>query len=302
MSDQILSGLKIIDLSHRLPGPLAGHVLAGMGANVLKIEDEVFKDAFLSGLFSQFDESFINWYEELNAEKKLVRLNFSSEEGLKTLRTHLEEADGVIMGLPPKIKAKLNLETLKNPLAIIEMGASKTDKQAMHDLNAMAEAGLLKLHVSDRTENIIDPPLLPISGITFGQQIAAQLLGTILKARTDARPTTSTCYLYESALHTLGPFWPQKERSAGRTKYLHNGCYPCYSIYKLKDNTYVALAAVEGKFWETFCEVFDLQMNDRERFSTDRKYFNQISEIFLSHTREEISTKLDGKEVCLTLV
>ena len=65
----MLKGIKIIDFTHRLPGPLAGKILADLGAEVIKIEDVKHKDPFLSGMFSSFDQSFENWYEELNKKK-----------------------------------------------------------------------------------------------------------------------------------------------------------------------------------------------------------------------------------------
>ena len=60
----MLKGIKIIDFSHRLPGPLAGKILSDLGAEVIKIEDETHKDPFLSGMFSHFDESFKIWYDK----------------------------------------------------------------------------------------------------------------------------------------------------------------------------------------------------------------------------------------------
>jgi crotonobetainyl-CoA:carnitine CoA-transferase CaiB-like acyl-CoA transferase len=55
MSFKPLTGMTIVDLSHRLPGPLCGKLLNDLGANVIKIEDHIFQDPFLSGLFAQFD-------------------------------------------------------------------------------------------------------------------------------------------------------------------------------------------------------------------------------------------------------
>ena len=59
----MLEGIKILDFTHRLPGPLAGKILSDMGAEVIKVEDIKHKDPFLSGMFSEFDQSFENWYE-----------------------------------------------------------------------------------------------------------------------------------------------------------------------------------------------------------------------------------------------
>ena len=46
MSNKILEGLKVLDFSHRLPGPLGCNLLGELGAKVIKVEDSVFKDAF----------------------------------------------------------------------------------------------------------------------------------------------------------------------------------------------------------------------------------------------------------------
>jgi len=79
----MLKGHVFIDLTHRLPGPLAGKILADLGATVIKIEDEKHKDPFLSGAFSAFDQSCENWYEELNRKRQIVRLDFKSPEARK---------------------------------------------------------------------------------------------------------------------------------------------------------------------------------------------------------------------------
>ena len=54
----LLNGLQVLDFTHRLPGPLAGHVLALTGAKVIKVEDEVFQDAFIKGLFAEMNSTF----------------------------------------------------------------------------------------------------------------------------------------------------------------------------------------------------------------------------------------------------
>lgn len=43
MSFKPLEGMTIIDLSHRLPGPLCGKILTDLGAIVIKIEDHFFR-------------------------------------------------------------------------------------------------------------------------------------------------------------------------------------------------------------------------------------------------------------------
>lgn len=304
---KLLEGIKILDFSHRLPGPLAGKLLADLGATVIKIEDQKFKDPFLVGLFAQMDESFPAWYEELNKNKQVLRLDFKSEKAHLELRELLNSADAIIMGPPEKVRENLkisnsDLKSLDKNFVIIELLASKTNLKNMHDLNSLAETNFLSLHVEGRTEDIIDPPFLPISGVTFGLKVALDLLAAVLKARSEKTKVFYSSYLMESTEEILRPFWPLKIKEMGMRKFLHNGRYPCYSIYKTKDNKYIALAAVEEKFWTRFCELFSLDISPPERFSTDRPIFKKLAQKFSSLSQDEIMSMVKTEDICLSKI
>ncbi len=299
--------LKILDLTHRLPGPLAGKILSDLGYEVIKIEDEKHKDPFLSGMFSAFDESFENWYEELNKSKSIVRLDFKSTEIKSLIRSYLEKADGVMLSLSPKLKETLGLDdkslaSLAKPLAVVELEASQTHKKAMHDLNALALSGFLSLHVAHETRQIVEPPFFPLAGIAFGQQVATQLLANVIESKSTNKLIKSVSYLYESTETLLTPFWSKELRDKKRTKFLHNGAYPCYSIYRLRDGNYVALAAVEDKFWTDFMELFKVPLALDKRFETDSVSFQKVADIFAKMDASTIENMTQDKELCLSIV
>ena len=100
----------------------------------------------------------------------------------------------------------------------------------------------------------------------------------------------------------LGIFWPEEERLFGRTKFLHNGMYPCYSLYQTKDKKYVALAAVEEKFWQKFCEIFTLQTTLDRFHCEDSKLFELISERMRAYTLAEIDQMTSNHDVCLSVI
>lgn len=298
--------MTIIDLSHRLPGPLCGQILASLGARVIKIEDHDFKDPFLSGLFAQFDSSFTSWYENLNKSKDVKRFDFNSTEDQHKIYELVTSADAVIMGLPPKTRDKLKVSdrnlTLKKPFVVIELLASAHEKKSMHDLNAMAATGLLSLYVADKKEAIIDPPFLPIAGISFGHKGATDLLAGFIEALKKQETVFMKTYLDQVTEEVLGIFWPKKDREAGRTKFLHNGIYPCYSLYQTKDKKYVALAAVEEKFWLGFCEVFGIKTTLERFHHQDNQLFDLVSARIRSMTSNEIAAKIEGHDLCLSLI
>jgi crotonobetainyl-CoA:carnitine CoA-transferase CaiB-like acyl-CoA transferase len=300
----MLEGLKIIDLTHRLPGPLAGKILSDLGAEVIKLEDEKHRDPFLSGMFSAFDESFENWYEELNRSKKIIRLDFKSPDAKSKIEEILKSADGILLSLSPKLKTSLGLndENLKGALAVVELEASSTHNKAMHDLNALALSGFLSLHVAHETQEIVPPPFLPVAGIAFGQQVATQMLANIYAAKKKKALVKTVCYLHDTTETLFHPFWSKKLQDERRTKFLHNGAYPCYCLYRCKDANYVALAAVEEKFWADFIATFNVPLPLEKRFNTDPDAFRIVADTFAKLTVDEIKAKASDKELCLSIV
>jgi alpha-methylacyl-CoA racemase len=302
-----LENFTIIDLSHRLPGPLAGKVLRDLGANVIKIEDEKYGDPFLDGFFNQNDPSFADWYKELNGNKKIVKLNFKSESIKQDLKEFLQKADGIILSLSEKLKINLGLTAqeikLLNPhLAVIEMESSSEFKMGMHDLNAMALSGLLKLYLHNQTEKIVNPPFLPVGGISFGQQVATHLLSLILKAKKEQKVVWDTAFLLDTVKANLACFYSQYTQKSGQNKFLHNGRFPCYSLYRLKDGNYVALAAVEEKFWADLIQILPISLPIESRFDTKQESFNLVANVLNSMTTSELEEKTKNKDLCLTIV
>lgn len=304
---KLLNDFTILDFSHRLPGPMGMNILGQMGAKVYKIEDEKFQDAFLSGMFKEFDPSFVDWYEGLNEYKELKRFPFKDEASIAPLHELVKKADGIMMALPPKVRSFLKLtdEDLKkiNPnLAVIEMGASSKHKQSMHDLNAMALTKMLSLYVHDKEGDIENPPFLPVSGIFFGQQLGTQLLGAILKAKKNNQYVTTKAHLFDTAELVCRPIWSEKMQKEKRVKFLHNGAYPCYSLYRTKDGHYTGVAAVEEKFWLEFIDTFQVDLPLESRFDTDRKSFELVAIKLNQLTLEEVEKLIEGKDICVSLI
>lgn len=300
----MLKGIKIIDLTHRLPGPLAGKILQDLGAEVIKIEDEKHKDPFLSGMFSDFDRSFENWYEELNGNKKIIRLDFKSPDVKKQISEIVKDADGILLSLSPKLKANLGLsdEDFRGEVAVVELEASSTHNKAMHDLNALAISGYLSLHVAHESAEIVPPPFLPVAGIAFGQQVATQMLANIIASKKSKSVVKTISYLHDTAESIFHPFWSKELRNQKKTKFLHNGAYPCYCLYRCKDGNYVALAAVEDKFWSDFIKTFHVPLELGKRFNTDHASFQIVADTFAKLTANEIETTASDKELCLSIV
>lgn len=315
----LLAGITIVDLSHRLPGPYAGQLLARLGAHVIKIEDKSFGDPFNTseGPFAH-DPSFRDWYQQLNADKEVLQMDFSNEQNIQEIQRLVRGADGVIMGLPEKLQKKMLLsgEHLHHmgPLVVVHMRPSKGERtHGMHDLNALAETGLLELHLKTVEANNktnakwTPPPFLPIAGVGFGHYLATSMLAAMVKARKNKDFIEVECYLKETTQELYGPLYGQSLRTSGQTSFLHNGRYPCYNIYYSEDHVPYALAAVEQKFWNNFCKTFELDLSEEQRFleQTDKagkQVFEKVAKAFKSHSSNKIDKLTAKVDLCLSRI
>lgn len=105
-----LSGLKIVDLTIAMAGPLATQRLADMGADVIKVEvpgtGDLTRVFALSGLrLGDETTSFL----ALNRNKRSIALNLKSEKGLNILLDLVESADVLIQNFRPGVADRLGL-------------------------------------------------------------------------------------------------------------------------------------------------------------------------------------------------
>src|ERR1051325_3834482 len=86
-----LKGLRILDFTRLLPGPLATMLMADMGADVIKVENQDPPDYIR--FFPPFIENQSAFYLSLNRSKRSLALNFSSSEGRDIIFRLMEDAD-----------------------------------------------------------------------------------------------------------------------------------------------------------------------------------------------------------------
>jgi crotonobetainyl-CoA:carnitine CoA-transferase CaiB-like acyl-CoA transferase len=251
----------IIDLTWRLPGPLATYLLALQGMEVIKYEDVNHRDPFLKW---HWDPSFAEIYDAFQGPKDLRLIDFGSESDVAALHATIAKADAVVMSFPPRVEQKLGLSEDEiarrhEGVCFTRLGFRPGDDHSAHDLNTLAQSNLLRMHVLDRTDDIIAPPFLPATGIFFSHHIAITVLATALRQRDQRAPIQNWCDLQDSVDNVQRAYYPASIQSRTPATFLHNGRFPCYNIYRTKDGGYLAIAAVEPKFWSRFRELTGLE-------------------------------------------
>ena len=152
MSQQSLSGIRVLDLSRLLPGPFLTMILADMGADVIKIEAPVIGDYMRQ--IPPLNGTMSGRYLSVNRDKRSLVLNLKEEQGRAALLKMVESVDVVVESFRPGVMQKLGLdfETLKSHNAKVilcslsgygQTGPYKT--RAGHDLNYIGLAGVLAM-------------------------------------------------------------------------------------------------------------------------------------------------------------
>ncbi len=111
MSEQILKGVRVLDLTNVLAGPFATLHLALLGAEVIKIERPGSGDlARKLGTLSELNEQLMGTsFLAQNSNKKSVTLNTKSPEGKEIFRTLTKNADVLVENFRPGVMDRLGL-------------------------------------------------------------------------------------------------------------------------------------------------------------------------------------------------
>ena len=259
-----LAGIRVVDLTRLLPGPLATRHLAELGAEVIKIEGpaEQGQDDGTRTMGQTADERARGepalTFRALNRGKQLLRLDLRTAEGKAALLELVRSADVLVEGFRPGVMDKLGLgwATLQavNPklvmCAISGYGqASAWAHRAGHDINYIAMAGVLEQIATVNGELAV--PNFQIGDLMGGTQAAVTgILAGLLGAQRSGHGRFVDVSMV-LATFTL--------RSSGRMpvpgRDLLSGGAPCYGVYRTADARHLAVGALEPKFWQALCEA-----------------------------------------------
>lgn len=308
---ELLQDLRVLDLTRLLPGGYATQILGDLGAEILKVEDP-WQGDYMRWMMPHFPgtgESPLFW--GLNRNKKSMKLNLKTEEGKEIFLNLVAKYDVVIEGFRPGVMERLGLgyEELKkaNPGIILcsisgygQDGPYK--EKGGHDINFTALAGILGLTGSREGKAPVIPPvqlgdlgggaLMAVIGVLTAY-IARQRTGQgqyIDLSMLDGVVSWMTMLFMEKTVTTADKIKPGEM--------LLTGGEICYNVYQTKDGRYMALGALEPKFWEGFCDLVQRPDLVEHHFSPDPRIKKEIEEIFRGKTQEEWIALLEDKDIC----
>lgn len=296
-----LQGLKVVDFSTLLPGPMASLMLAEAGADVIKVERPGRGDEMRSYV-PRFGALSAN-FAILNRGKEAIALDLKDPGDLAQAKALAREADVVIEQFRPGVMARLGLSyeelAAENPRLIYcsITGYGQTGPKvnvAAHDMNYLAEAGLLSLVVDGEGKPSL--PHTPIADIGGG---AYPAVINILLALAERQHTGKGRYLDVSMSDNIFPFmyWALANNARGEpprpSGELITGGSPRYDVYRTLDGRWLAAAPLESQFWTRFCTLVGVAE------SADRA---AVAAAIATRSAEQWMKLFEGEDVCCTLV
>lgn len=306
-----LAGIRVLDFSTLLPGPLATLLLAEAGADVLQLERPPRGDEMRS-YRPRLGSSSAN-YALLNRGKRSAAVDLKDPAVRARLLELAAEVDVVVEQFRPGVMERLGLgyadfRAVNAGIVYCSITGYGQDGPAAgragHDLNYLAESGLLGAVVDERGEPHLPPTVIAdIAGGTY-PAVVNILLALLRRTETGEgchldvgmTPNLSTLAYGYLATRAGGGEWPV----AGRD--LLTGGSPRYAIYRTSDGRHVAAAPLEDRFWMRFCDLVELPQELRVDAGREPDVIAEVAARIGAHPADHWRARFEGEDVCCSVV
>ncbi len=298
-----LAGLKVVEFEGIGPGPLAGRMLADLGADVVAIVRP--NKASLGDPGRPLSEA------PLRRGKRIVFLDLKTAEGLEGALALIETADALIEGNRPGVMERLGLGPAecakRNPRLVYGRMTGwgqegPLAQVAAHDLNYLALSGVLSLAARDGQAPIAPPTVLGDGGGALG--LAFGVMAAVFAAGRSGKGCVIDCSIVDIAA-ALGGI-ALSARASGMLDApspFHDS--PFYDVYASADGQYVSVGALEPQFYALLIDKLALADVD-PKAQYDRAAWPalkaRLRALFLSQPSAHWRRLLEGSDACFAPV
>ena len=255
-----LEGLRIVDLSMYLPGPVITQMMADHGAEVIRVEPLTGEPA---RAFGPFDDAGMSlWFKGTHRGKRSVALDLKSETGRAKILALADTADVFIEGFRPGVAARLGIDAAtlrrRNPrLVYCSISAygqtGPLAARASHDMGAQAYTGFLALNNADDMPPVV--PGMPSADMASALTALAAILMTLYRRETTGLGDAIDASMYDALLawtpHLSGAVLSEGIAPTSATHRSIGGS-AFYNVYPTRDGRAIALTGREIHYAEAF--------------------------------------------------
>ncbi|MFC9838463.1 CaiB/BaiF CoA transferase family protein [Rhodococcus sp. NPDC127530] len=305
-----LAGISVVEFAGIGPTPFVALLLSDLGADVITIDRVPSADGGTP------DDLVRMTTGGLGRGRRSVAVDLKSPDGIDTVLELLKNADGLIEGYRPGVMERLGLGPevclARNPRLVFgRMTGWGQDgdlaQRAGHDLNYIAVAGVLH-HIGGRDQ----APTVPLNLIGDfgggGLLLAFGMVAAMLEARNSGQGQVVDASMAEGSALLMTMMYELSGRGMwdhDRESNMNDGGAHFYSVYATSDDKYVAVAAMEPKFYANLLSALGLDGRDlpdqwdRSQWPALREVF---AEVFRTRTRDAWTALLEDTDSCVTPV
>jgi crotonobetainyl-CoA:carnitine CoA-transferase CaiB-like acyl-CoA transferase len=297
----VLDGIVVLDLTRLLPGAVATQELADWGAEVIKIEEP------RAGDYARDMNPAV--FARTNGGKKSVSIDLKHPRGREMFLSLARKADVLIEGNRPGAMARLGLcyddvHALNRRLIYVSLSGYGQNgpyaQLAGHDVNYLALGGVLGLNL----------PIIPgvqIADLVGGsmQAVNGILLALLARHQTgEGRHVDISMYAGVISLLTIPlAAWRHTGREPTSGNEVLSGRYACYNLYQASDARWLAVGALEPKFWAELCRRLGAEdLIARQFEEPNDRAKERIASIFRIKSASAWFDELRDSDCCVTLV
>jgi alpha-methylacyl-CoA racemase len=300
-----LAGVHVVEFEGIGPGPLAGRMLADLGAKVTVIARPE-----RGVLVAQLGVGREN---PMHLGKAVVQMNLKDEASRDNALALVSKADALIEGNRPGVMERLGLgpeDCAKvNPRIvygrITGWGQNgPLSQSAGHDLNYVALTGLLSVSAHRGERPIVPPTVIGDASGALG--LALGIVSGLLAARHTGRGSVIDAAICDIASMLGGiTHWLYDNQQLGgdAPSAFHDS--PFYDIYQCSDDKYITVGALEPQFYELLMNkigIFDVSIEKQYATQEWPALKRRIKQIFLSQPRQHWCDLLEGTDACFAPV
>lgn len=302
-----LTGVTVIELAGLGPAPMAGMLLADMGAQVIRVERAV------SGTRQKADLD-----ASLRGKKSIV-LNLKNPGGREALLKLVESADVLIEGFRPGVTEKLGIGPedceARNPKLVYGRmtgwgQGGPLAQAAGHDINYISITGALYAVGPKDGKPVVPLNLFGDMG-GGGMLLVNGILAALLEAGRSGKGQVVDAAMVDGAAQLMWMFhgfhasgnWDADARGSNM---LDGGAH-YYDSYETSDGKYISIGSVEPQFYAELVQRAGLDsavftagsQNNQEKWPDFKQ---RITDVFLAKTRDEWCAIMEGTDVCFAPV
>ena len=301
-----LAGLRILEFDGLGPVTFAGMVLADMGAEVVRLTrgggagDPVFTE--VGGAV-------------LHRGRAATPVDLKSPDDRDRVLALCDSADALIEGFRPGVMERLGLGpdavAARNPRLVYGRvtGWGQTGPmadQVGHDINYIALSGAL--HAVGDADRPPPPPLNLIGDYGGGAMLLVTgVLAALLEARTTGRGRMVDAAMTDGSALLTSLFHGLRARglwNEARGSNLLDGGAPFYRCYACRDGRFVAVGALEPRFYAALIAGLGLTPDEAPQFDMENwgTLRARLASIFATRDRDDWAARFAGTEACVTPV